>query len=142
VATRPHVWQIVRIDAEGARELLGLQTTPNETPPEIGDTLDVDETSFRVVGIEPVNPDAPHVGPQRIDGIIVVMAQPSDDRAERHREAAKTHDEAAERHARAAQQYAEQGRPEEAELERRNVEIERAAAELERDRADFHSRQR
>lgn len=75
MSTRPYVWQLVHIDAEGNRELLGVHATTEETTPEPHDTIEVGETTYRVVATEPANSDAPHVGPQRIDGVIIVAAQ-------------------------------------------------------------------
>ena len=75
MATHPYVWHLVQIDAEGNRELLGVHATTEERSPQPDDKIEVGETTYRVVATEPANSDAPHVGPQRIEGMIIVVAQ-------------------------------------------------------------------
>jgi hypothetical protein len=81
MATRPHVWQLVEIGEDGARELLGLHVTSEESAPEPGHELTVEDVEYEVVGAEPAHSATPHEGPEQIEGILVVRPRPAEDRS-------------------------------------------------------------
>lgn len=72
MATRPHVWQLVEIDEHGTRELLGMHVTTEESAPQPGDELTVEDVEYEVVAAEPAHSATPHEGPEQIEGILVV----------------------------------------------------------------------
>jgi hypothetical protein len=72
LAVHPNVWQLVSVDEEGNRDLIGLHATTDDSPPQPGDGIIVDDISYEVVETQPARSESPHVGPERVSGLIVV----------------------------------------------------------------------
>jgi hypothetical protein len=45
MATRPHIWQLVQVDDEGGREVIGLHATTADTPPQPDGEITVDDVT-------------------------------------------------------------------------------------------------